>query len=51
MEVKAGITDGAFSELVGGELKEGDEVIIGVDMQKGPHGSSLPPGFGSHPRR
>jgi HlyD family secretion protein len=49
VEVKAGITDGTFSELVEGELKEGDEVIIGIDMPKGPHGSSLPPGFGSQP--
>ena len=51
VEVKAGITDGAFSELVEGGLKDGDEVIIGIDMPKGPHGSSLPPGFGSQPRR
>ena len=51
VEVKTGITGGAFTELVEGALKEGDEVIIGVDMPKGPHGSSLPPGFGSHPRR
>ncbi len=51
VEVKTGITDGAFSELVEGAVKEGDEVIIGVDVPKGPHGSSLPPGFGSQPRR
>lgn len=49
VEVKAGITDGAFSELVEGELKEGDEVIVGVDMPKGSYGSNLPPGFGSQP--
>ncbi len=49
VEVKTGITDGAFSELVEGALKEGDEVIIGVDMPKGSYGSSLPPGFGSQP--
>jgi len=49
VEVKTGITDGAFSELVEGALKDGDEVIIGVDVPKGPHGSSLPPGFGSQP--
>ncbi|MDO8546048.1 MAG: efflux RND transporter periplasmic adaptor subunit [Nitrospirales bacterium] len=49
VEVKAGITDGTFSELVEGELKEGDEVIVGVDMPKGSYGSSLPPGFGSQP--
>ncbi|MEK6603857.1 MAG: efflux RND transporter periplasmic adaptor subunit [Nitrospirota bacterium] len=49
VEVKAGITDGTFSELVEGELKEGDEVIVGVDMPRGSHGSNLPPGFGSQP--
>ncbi len=49
VEVKAGITDGTFSELVEGALKEGDEVIIGIDMPKGSYGSSLPPGFGSQP--
>jgi HlyD family secretion protein len=49
VEVKAGITDGTFSELVEGELKEGDEVIVGVDMPKGSSGSNLPPGFGSQP--
>ncbi len=49
VEVKTGITDGAFSELVEGALKESDEVIIGVDMPKGSYGSSLPPGFGSQP--
>ncbi len=49
VEVKAGITDGTFSELVEGELKEGDEVIVGVDMPKGSYGSNLPPGFGSQP--
>ena len=49
VEVKAGITDGTFSELVEGELKEGDEVIVGVDMPKGSYGGNLPPGFGSQP--
>ena len=49
VEVKTGITDGIFSELVEGALKEGDEVIIGVEMPKGSYGSSLPPGFGSQP--
>jgi HlyD family secretion protein len=49
VEVKTGITDGIFSELVEGALKEGDEVIIGVEMPKGSYGKSLPPGFGSQP--
>ncbi|TLY34759.1 MAG: efflux RND transporter periplasmic adaptor subunit [Nitrospirae bacterium] len=52
VEVKTGITDGTFTELVEGPLKEGDEVIIGLKMPRGPHGgssSSLPPGFGPQP--
>ncbi len=52
VEVKTGITDGTYTELVEGPLKEGDEVIIGLKMPRGPHGgssSSLPPGFGSQP--
>lgn len=53
VELKTGITDGSYSEVVDGSLKEGDEVIIGVDMPRGPHGmgagGSLPPGFGSQP--
>jgi len=52
VEVKTGISDGTYTELVEGPLKEGDEVIIGLDMPRGPHGGSfgsLPPGFGSQP--
>jgi HlyD family secretion protein len=52
VEVKTGITDGTYTELVEGPLKEGDEVIIGLDIPRGPHGGSfgsLPPGFGSQP--
>ena len=52
VEVKTGVTDGKHTELVEGPLKEGDEVIIGLDTPHGPHGGSfgsLPPGFGSQP--
>ena len=53
VELKTGTTDGAYTEVVEGALKEGDEVIIGLDTARGPHGSgaggSLPPGFGSQP--
>jgi HlyD family secretion protein len=52
VEIKTGITDGNFTEVVGGPLKEGDEVIVGVETARGPHGpgGNLPPGFGSRPR-
>ncbi len=52
VEVKTGVTDGTYTELVEGPLKEGDDVVIGLDMPRGPHGGSfgsLPPGFGSQP--
>jgi len=53
VELKTGITDGSYSEVIEGSLKEGDEVIIGVDMPKRPYGTgaggSLPPGFGGQP--
>ena len=53
VEIKTGITDGVHTELVEGPLKEGDDVIVGIEMPKGPHGfgagGSLPPGFGSQP--
>jgi len=55
VEIKTGITDGAFTEFLEGAVKEGDEVIVGLDIPRGPHagraGGSLPPGFGSQPRR
>lgn len=49
VEVTTGITDGVVSELIEGAVKEGEDVIIGLEMPKGPYGSSLPPGFGSSP--
>jgi len=52
VEVKTGVTDGAFTELVEGSLKEGDEIIVGLGKPRGPHGGSfgsLPPGFGPQP--
>jgi len=53
VEIKAGITDGSYTELAEGPLKEGDEVIVALETPKGAHGfgagSSLPPGFGSQP--
>ena len=54
VEVKIGITDGNFTEVIAGPVKEGDTVIVGVETSKGPHGSgaggNLPPGFGPRPR-
>ena len=53
VNVKTGVTDGTYTELVEGELKEGDEVIVGIKAPKEPQGfgagGALPPGFGSQP--
>ena len=53
VEVKTGVTDGTYTELVEGPLKEGDDVIVGIKTPKESHGfgagGSLPPGFGSQP--
>lgn len=46
VSIKAGVSDGAFTELTGGDLKEGDLLVTG----EAPKGSSLsggtPPGMG-----
>ncbi len=50
--IQSGISDGTATEVVSGELKEGDAVIVGIELSKSgrdPH--ALPPGFGSGQRR
>ncbi|HEU4710114.1 MAG TPA: efflux RND transporter periplasmic adaptor subunit [Pyrinomonadaceae bacterium] len=51
--IKVGLSDGASTEVVEGELKEGDMVITGQQVS-GSSGSqsnqSRPPGFGNAPR-
>ena len=50
--IQSGISDGTATEVVSGQLKEGDAVIVGIELQKSgrdPH--ALPPGFGSGQRR
>ncbi|TME86074.1 MAG: efflux RND transporter periplasmic adaptor subunit [Chloroflexi bacterium] len=44
--LQLGISDGTMTELVSGALKEGDEVIIGMESSKGARKrDKLPPGF------
>jgi HlyD family secretion protein len=53
VEIRTGVSDGNFTEVVAGDLKEGDAVILGVEAPRGAQGGSggnLPPGFGSRPR-
>jgi HlyD family secretion protein len=50
--LQLGISDGTFTEVLGGDLKEGDPVIVGIEAPKGERKpESLPPGFGSGQRR
>jgi HlyD family secretion protein len=44
--VKTGITDGRFTAIVEGELKEGDKIAVGFLTQKSDTPANLPPGLG-----
>jgi HlyD family secretion protein len=47
VSVKTGITDGNFTEVTDGNLKEGDRIIVGVDLkEKLPSTGARPPRFG-----
>jgi HlyD family secretion protein len=50
--VQVGISDGLFTEAGTGELKDGDQVIVGIEVPRGDRkGGDLPPGFGSGQQR
>ena len=46
--IRTGITDGAFTEVVSGDLKEGDQVVTGIEGGATATNNNLtaPPGFG-----
>lgn len=47
VRVKTGITDGNFTEVTDGNLKEGDRIIVGVESkEKLPSTGARPPRFG-----
>jgi len=49
--IQPGISDGSVTELVEGELRERDKIIIGTVLPKGERkANQLPPGFGSGQR-
>ncbi|HJT22013.1 MAG TPA: efflux RND transporter periplasmic adaptor subunit [Nitrospira sp.] len=49
--VQTGISDGAATEILSGELVEGEPVIIGIEQLRGERrGTDLPPGFGNQQR-
>ena len=50
--VQVGISDGSFTEVIGEDLTDGDQVIIGIETVRGARRpDNLPPGFGSGQRR
>ena len=50
--LQIGISDGSLSEVIGGEVQEGDHVIVGIETKKTAEQSNqLPPGFGAGQRR
>jgi HlyD family secretion protein len=53
VEVRTGITDGHFTQVISGELKEGDNIVIGLATSKvdtnAPPGSAGPMGGGARP--
>jgi HlyD family secretion protein len=45
ISVQTGISDGRFTELAGGELKAGDEVVVGENLPNAQPASGPPSGF------
>ena len=45
VEVRAGITDGRFTQIAGGDLKEGDVVVVGLATTKADAGAKNVPGM------
>lgn len=51
VSVQPGISDGSVTEVMEGELRERDKIIIGIVLPKGDRkANQLPPGFGSGQR-
>jgi HlyD family secretion protein len=50
--LQSGISDGSFTEVIGGSLNEGDHVVVGLESRTTARSDQLPPGFGgsSHSR-
>jgi HlyD family secretion protein len=47
MLLQFGISDGSFTEVIGGSLNEGDQVVVGLESRTTARSDQLPPGFGS----
>jgi HlyD family secretion protein len=51
VEIRTGITDGRFTEVVSGDVKVGDTVIVGLVTAKADAGAGRPPAGGPGGRR
>lgn len=50
VSVKTGIADAQFTEVLEGDIREGDAVIVGLEASEGRDQKNLPPGFGMGPQ-
>lgn len=48
--IKPGIADASFTEVLEGDLREGDAVIFGIETAEDVEKKDLPPGFGVGPK-
>lgn len=45
ISIRVGMSDAQYAEVLAGDVKEGDKIIIGVDVPKEKTTDALPPGF------
>lgn len=50
VSVKTGIADAQFTEVLEGQVRQGDTVIVGLEASEGKDQKNLPPGFGMGPQ-
>nr|MBI3614836.1 efflux RND transporter periplasmic adaptor subunit [Nitrospirota bacterium] len=50
VSVKIGIADAQFTEVLEGQVRQGDGVIVGLEASEGKDQKNLPPGFGMGPQ-
>ncbi|TAJ10517.1 MAG: efflux RND transporter periplasmic adaptor subunit [Nitrospirae bacterium] len=48
--LKIGIADAQFTEVLEGQVRQGDAVIVGLEASEGKDQKNLPPGFGMGPQ-
>ncbi len=48
--IRTGVSDSMLTEVVEGDVREGDSVIVALETSPGTEGKELPPGFGGMPK-